>query len=198
MNSLHRAWRTLVHRSKFVRLGKRPQFPIPLLTIDGHVEMGDYCRFRNNVTLRTRGNGRIVFGNRSGCSWGCFLEAASEIRIGNYTAIAEYSVVSDVIVPLMGHSSAPHTSAICGEPITIGNDVFVGNGCFIGPGVTIGDGAVIAHHSTVLRDVGPFEIWAGTPARRIAHRTLNVPAAKLAEFARLVEEQGIRSNRYAD
>ena len=196
MNSLQRAWLTFVHRRKFASLGKRPQFPIPLLQVEGHVEMGDFCRFRNNVTLRTHGDGKIIFGNRSGCSWGCMIEAASEIRIGNYTAIAEYSVVSDVVMPLMGNDAAPKDTPRRGIPITIGNDCFIGNGCYIGPGATIGDGAVIAHNSVVLREVGDLEIWAGAPARRVGHRTKNVPAAKLAEYERLVAQQGIQEIRY--
>jgi acetyltransferase-like isoleucine patch superfamily enzyme len=36
--------------------------------------------------------------------------------------------------------------------------------------VTIGDGAVIAANSVVNKDVPPFEIWAGTPAKKISER----------------------------
>ena len=195
MNSLTRAWLTHLHRRKFARLGKRCQFPIPQLHVEGHVEMGDRCRFRDNVTLRTYGEGKIIFSNRSGCSWGCLVEAVTQINIGEYTAIAEYSVISDIERPLWGNQDGPGTPKT-GRPINIGPEVFIGNGCFIGPGVTIGRGAVIAHNSIVLGDVGPLEIWAGTPARRIAHRTKGVPALKMAEFKRLVAEQGIQSDRY--
>lgn len=53
---------------------------------------------------------------------------------------------------------------------TIGNDVWIGNRVMIKAGVTIGDGAVIGMGSIVTKDVGPYEIWAGNPARMIRKR----------------------------
>lgn len=52
----------------------------------------------------------------------------------------------------------------------IGNDVWIGEGCKIKAGVRISDGAVIGMGSIVTRDVGPYEIWAGNPARYIRKR----------------------------
>jgi acetyltransferase-like isoleucine patch superfamily enzyme len=47
----------------------------------------------------------------------------------------------------------------------IGNDVYIGHGVFIRPGVTIGDGAVIGAGSMVVKDVAPYTVVAGNPAR---------------------------------
>ncbi|WP_376099065.1 CatB-related O-acetyltransferase [Roseomonas sp. CCTCC AB2023176] len=55
-------------------------------------------------------------------------------------------------------------------PIHIGNDVWLASEVSILSGVRIGDGAVIGHRSVVTRDVGPYEIWAGQPARKIRNR----------------------------
>lgn len=54
--------------------------------------------------------------------------------------------------------------------ITIGNDVWIGEGVFIRRGVSIGDGAVIAARSVVVRDVEPYTIVGGVPARPIRKR----------------------------
>ena len=54
--------------------------------------------------------------------------------------------------------------------IVIGNDVWLGYKCTILPGVTIGDGAIIAAHSVVSRDVSPYCIAAGNPARCVKKR----------------------------
>lgn len=56
------------------------------------------------------------------------------------------------------------------KPVTVGNDVWIGHGAVIMPGVTIGNGAVIGANSVVTRDVGPFEVFAGVPARRLKMR----------------------------
>lgn len=196
MNSIERTWITLKHRGKFARLGKRCQFPIPQLCVRGHVEMGDLCRFRNDVTLLTHGDGKIIFGNRSGLSWGCTAEARELIQIGNYTAIAEFSYITDSMPVLGGDPDPGAPREWITRPVYIGNDVFVGSGCIIGPGVTIGDGAVVGPFTTVTRDVGPLEIWAGTPARRVGHRTEGVTEAQLQAYRDLVAQQGIKGDRY--
>lgn len=52
----------------------------------------------------------------------------------------------------------------------IGNDVWIGANSVIGRGVTIGDGAIIGAGSVVLKDVAPYAIVAGAPARLIRYR----------------------------
>lgn len=56
------------------------------------------------------------------------------------------------------------------EKITIGNDVWIGEGVFIRRGVTIGDGAIIASRAVVNKDVQPYEIVGGIPAKHIKYR----------------------------
>lgn len=52
----------------------------------------------------------------------------------------------------------------------IGNDVWIGRGALVSPGVTVGDGAVIGASAIVTRDVEPYSIVAGVPARHIRYR----------------------------
>ena len=53
------------------------------------------------------------------------------------------------------------------EPIHIGRGVHVGMGSIICPGVTIGDGVIIGAGSVVTRDIPPYTVAAGVPARVI-------------------------------
>lgn len=52
----------------------------------------------------------------------------------------------------------------------IGNDVWIGSRCLIKSGVKIGDGAVIGMGSVVTKDIPPYEIWGGNPAKYIKKR----------------------------
>ena len=52
----------------------------------------------------------------------------------------------------------------------IGNDVWIGYGVIILEGVTIGDGSIIAAGSVVTKDIPPFQIWGGVPAKLIRKR----------------------------
>lgn len=54
--------------------------------------------------------------------------------------------------------------------IVIGNDVWIGEGAFIRRGVTIGDGAIIAARAVVTKDVPPYAIVGGAPAKLIRYR----------------------------
>ena len=54
--------------------------------------------------------------------------------------------------------------------VRIGNDVWIGSGTTIMSGVTIGDGAVVAANSHVVKNVEPYSIVGGNPARHIRYR----------------------------
>ncbi|MDP5093852.1 MAG: CatB-related O-acetyltransferase [Polaribacter sp.] len=54
--------------------------------------------------------------------------------------------------------------------ITVGNDVWIGYNATIMAGVTIGDGAIIAANATVIKDVAPYIIVGGNPAKEIKMR----------------------------
>ncbi len=54
--------------------------------------------------------------------------------------------------------------------VTIGHDVWIGHGVTIMSGVSIGSGAVIAANSNVVKDVMPYEVVGGNPARVIKSR----------------------------
>lgn len=67
--------------------------------------------------------------------------------------------------------------------IAIGNDVWVAAGALILSGVTIGDGAVVASRAVVTKDVAPYAIVAGVPAKQIGQRFDDATVARLLAMA---------------
>ena len=67
--------------------------------------------------------------------------------------------------------------------VTIGHDVWIGHGAIILPGRNVGTGAVIAAGAIVTKDVAPYTIVAGNPARVIRRRFSEDVAAQLTELA---------------
>jgi acetyltransferase-like isoleucine patch superfamily enzyme len=67
--------------------------------------------------------------------------------------------------------------------VTIGNDVWIGSNSTIMSGITIGNGAVIANNSHVVKDVEPYAIVGGNPAKVIKYRFTPDQIAKLLHLA---------------
>lgn len=66
--------------------------------------------------------------------------------------------------------------------IVVGNDVWIGYNATIMAGVTIGDGAIIATNATVVKDVAPYSIVGGNPAKEIKRRFPEETITKLLEL----------------
>ncbi len=89
----------------------------------------------------------------------------AEVRIGNNVFIAP-----NVGLYTAGHpldASVRNTGIEYAKPIVIEDDVWIGAGVSVCPGVTIGRGAVIAAGSTVTKDVAPYSLVGGVPAKFI-------------------------------
>lgn len=115
---------------------------------------------------------------------GRYVSIAADVRIGMHNHPVDWLTSSRIThFPQMhewneffGDASPEFTKSLrrpykdaC--PITeIGNDVWIGQGVFIKSGVKIGDGAVIGARSVVVKDIEPYTIVAGTPAKPIRKR----------------------------
>ncbi|MGK0317627.1 MAG: virginiamycin A acetyltransferase [Saprospiraceae bacterium] len=66
--------------------------------------------------------------------------------------------------------------------IIIGNDVWIGYNATIMAGVTIGDGAIIATNATVVKDVAPYTIVGGNPAKEIKKRFTDLEIERLLDL----------------
>ncbi|APH72753.1 DapH/DapD/GlmU-related protein [Aquibium oceanicum] len=69
------------------------------------------------------------------------------------------------------------------KSVTIGNDVWIGHGAVILPGVTVGDGAVVGANAVVTKDVSPYAIVGGAPARTIRMRFADAVVERVSRLA---------------
>ncbi|WP_033790008.1 DapH/DapD/GlmU-related protein [Pantoea septica] len=67
--------------------------------------------------------------------------------------------------------------------VNIGHDVWIGHGVIVLPGVTVGDGAVLAAGAVVTKDVAPYSITGGVPAKPIRMRFTPAIVARLRQIA---------------
>jgi chloramphenicol O-acetyltransferase type B len=112
-----------------------------------------------------------------------YVRSSSELlnvtRIGRFCSIGNSVVIGQERAghPLSWISSHPfqytetslHYAAPC-KPAEIGHDVWIGRDAMIMEGVLVGTGSVIAARSVVTRDVPPYAVVAGTPARILRYR----------------------------
>ncbi|RWM05127.1 MAG: antibiotic acetyltransferase [Mesorhizobium sp.] len=69
------------------------------------------------------------------------------------------------------------------KSVSVGHDVWIGHGAVIMPGVAIGNGAVIGANAVVTRDVAPYTIVAGVPAKPLRERFPTAIAARIEALA---------------
>lgn len=116
------------------------------------------------------------------CDIGAFTSIASRVTIGGVAHPMEFVSTSpaflshkdSIATKFARHHYLPRVRT------TVGNDVWIGEGAYIKAGVNIGHGAVVGMGSVVTKDVRPYEVVAGNPARPIRTRfDENVIAALL-------------------
>lgn len=133
------------------------------------IEIGTNSNIGSFVELRSHG-GFIKIGKNCLINTGTVIMGAGGVEIGDDTMIA-----SKCILVASNHIFADRATLIREqgnrhEGIIIGRDVWVAANCCITDGVTIGDGAVIGAGSVVTKDIPPYAIALGVPAKIVGQR----------------------------
>lgn len=122
-----------------------------------------------NIERRAVFTPGLTLGDRSGVGIGC--EVYGPVTIGN-----DVMMGPEVVIYTSGHrfdrTDIPMAEQdfTDPEPVTIGNDVWIGRRVMIMPGVTIGDGCVIGAGAVVTKDIPPYTVAAGVPAKVVKKR----------------------------
>jgi acetyltransferase-like isoleucine patch superfamily enzyme len=138
-----------------------------------HWSIGEYT-YGTPVVLGGGGAGRLVIGRY------CSIAAQATILLGldhrtDWVTTYPFSALNRAARHIKGHpTSRGH--------VVIGNDVWLARACTILSGVTVGDGAVVAAQAVVTRDVPPYAIVGGNPARVLRIRFGEEQVARLLKL----------------
>lgn len=127
---------------------------------------GDPLAFERDAVLYAFGPERLIIGR--------FCAIASGVRFlmpgANHADVGPSTFPFGIFGPPWDTTMDIVMSAPSRGDTIVGHDVWLGYSALVLPGVTIGDGAVIAAASVVARDVPPYAMVAGNPARVIRSR----------------------------
>jgi len=131
---------------------------------------------------------KILIGNNVYVGKGAYLSANAGLHIGNGVTVGPELMVmgGDHKFDEVGMLIHQMTTGGANQPVIIEDDVWIGARVTLLKGVTIGEGAILGAGAIVTKDVPPYTIYAGNPARRIGFR---YPKEKLETHLIAVESK---------
>jgi len=122
-----------------------------------------------NSTIHTRARfydpKNIIIGDDTIIGEGAVLDGRAKLTIGNHVDIA-----SDVMIYNSEHNINDDNFQAIETPVVIDDYVFIGPRVIVLPGVKVGKGAVVGAGAVVTKDIPPFAIVGGVPAKIIGER----------------------------
>ncbi len=120
--------------------------------------------------------------------FGEFCHVSQHTKIGKFCSIGNLCTIGARQHDMSALSTWPHEATLdavekLNKPTTVGNDVWIGCNSVILSGVTVGDGAVIGAGAVVTKDVPPYAIAYGNPARVRKYRFDDATIAELLRLA---------------
>jgi acetyltransferase-like isoleucine patch superfamily enzyme len=136
----------------------------------GGISIGDEARILRNATISTTPPGKIRIGDRAHIGEGTIIFSGLSITIGNDVIIGPQNVIVDSDHRYEDLSVPMNRRPLSFKEVTIEDDVWISSNCVITKGVTICKGSVIGAGAVVTKDIPPYSIAVGVPARVIKKR----------------------------
>ena len=147
-------------------------YPLCKMIRSEHAEIDDYTRILD-FTFIDAGKS-LKIGKHSMITWQVVIEGGANTYIGDRVFIGPGSRILTSTYKLHGFYSAEFIPEECHQieygDITIHDDAYIGANCSILPGVTIGEGAVVGANAMVNKDLEPWGIYVGCPAKKVGER----------------------------
>lgn len=138
----------------------------PIIKNNGYMELGAQVRIWSNFNptkIFIRKGGRLIVGENSRIN-GVHISVVQEVKIGKNVRISPYGLILDSD----HHNLYDHFDGVANtSSIIIGDNVWIASRVTILRGVKIGEGAVVAAGAVVTKDVAPYTLVGGVPAKFI-------------------------------
>jgi acetyltransferase-like isoleucine patch superfamily enzyme len=134
------------------------------------INIGDNVSVEKGVILSTSERGKINIGKNVYIGEYSILTSNEEIEIGDNVLISPHNDIVDFNHIFQDPNKPVNQQGVIAKKITIQEDVWIGSGSKILMDVTIGKGAVIGAGSIVTKDVPPYDVVVGNPAKTIKKR----------------------------
>lgn len=144
----------------------------PYMNVKGRLDLGDRVMFHNGplaADLTVNTGAALSIGEGSFINYGVIFNASQSIQIGKRCRFGYYATVLDSHL----HGLSPEDRAMRPDPrpVVIEDDVWIAMRASIMPGVRIGRGSVVGAGSIVTKDVPPYSLVVGSPARVVGSVT---------------------------
>ena len=160
-------------RTKCESCGKNLKIDIRIPQTSGHLRMqlGDHVTINGVNSFSSPSiyeSPELSIGDYTNVGFQVSISVAERVSIGKHCLMAARVAIMDNNNHSLDPEKRKRLDKVSPEeisPVTIEDNVWIGYQAFIGKGVTIGEGSVVGANSVVLKDVPPYSIVLGCPAR---------------------------------
>lgn len=163
-----------IDRDNYLQIGDRVNLSrdavISCTGQNNKINLANLVSLDRGVDLRTHDGGQIHIGDRTYIGPYTCISGYGTISIGKDCLIASHSSIYAHNYKFSDPTKTIKEQGFISKGITIQDNCWLGSGVKVVDGVTIGEGSVIAAGSVVMKDIPPYSIAAGFPAKVIAKR----------------------------
>ena len=135
----------------------------------GRIIINKHCEISKGVVIKSYG-GNVTIHQNTFLGEYVIVYGHGSVEIGENTLIAAHTCIFSSNHSIPSQNELIRSKPDILLPVKIGSDVWIGAGCKILGGVTIGDGCVVGAGAVVTKDLPPYSISVGNPAKVIKYR----------------------------